>query len=245
MHFDWSTLILQTVNVLVLLWLLRRFLFRPVMAIIAQRQATAEKLLADAAAAREQAQAQVAQTTQHQQALTADSDRILAATRAAAETERTNLLKQAEDEAAKMRDAARAALEQQRGQMRRELEVEAGHLAVTIASRLLGRVPAQAMNAALLGTLDALRPDEWRTLAAPGDVLEIVTAGALDAATRDACADKVRQNLGCTVRFEIDPSLIAGVEWRGPHARLHNSWRADLDRIAEELSRDGTHVAMA
>ena len=51
MHFDWSTLILQTINVLVLLWLLRRFLFRPVAAIIAQRQAAAEKLLADAAAA--------------------------------------------------------------------------------------------------------------------------------------------------------------------------------------------------
>ncbi len=53
MHFDWSTLSLQTINILVLLWLLRRFLFRPVVAIIAERKGAAEKLLADAAAARD------------------------------------------------------------------------------------------------------------------------------------------------------------------------------------------------
>ena len=57
MHFDWSTLVLQTVNVLVLLWLLRRFLFRPVVAIIAARKDAADKLLADAEAARAQAEA--------------------------------------------------------------------------------------------------------------------------------------------------------------------------------------------
>ena len=49
MRIDWSTLALQTVNVLVLVWLLARFLFRPVMAIIAERRIAAEKLLADAA----------------------------------------------------------------------------------------------------------------------------------------------------------------------------------------------------
>ena len=38
MRFDWTTLLLQTVNLLVLVWLLQRFLFRPVMAIIAERR---------------------------------------------------------------------------------------------------------------------------------------------------------------------------------------------------------------
>ena len=50
MRIDWTTLALQTINVLVLVWLLARFLFRPVMTIIAERRAAAEKLLADAAA---------------------------------------------------------------------------------------------------------------------------------------------------------------------------------------------------
>ena len=46
MHFDWWTLALQTVNVLVLIWILARFFFRPVADIVAKRQAEADKLLA-------------------------------------------------------------------------------------------------------------------------------------------------------------------------------------------------------
>jgi F-type H+-transporting ATPase subunit b len=38
MHIDWWTLALQTVNALVLIWILTRFFFHPVMNIIAKRQ---------------------------------------------------------------------------------------------------------------------------------------------------------------------------------------------------------------
>jgi F-type H+-transporting ATPase subunit b len=245
MHFDWSTLILQTVNVLVLLWLLRRFLFRPMMAIIAERKNAAEKLLTDAATARDQSHLQAEQTAQQEKALAADGDRIMAAARLAAEAERAVVLEQAKTEAAQIRDAAKTELEQQRGQMHRDLEVEAQHLAVTIASRLLGRVPAQALNGALLDSLGALSPEECHTLAALGETLELVTSVALDAATQVTCTDVLQKRLGCAVRFGTDPSLIAGFELRGTHATLHNNWRADLDRIAEELSHDDNHIVMA
>jgi F-type H+-transporting ATPase subunit b len=245
MHFDWSTLILQTVNVLVLLWLLRRFLFRPVIAIIAARREAADKMLADAARVREQAQAQAEQTAQHEKALAADSDRVLADTRATAETERIAILERSKSEAAELRDVAQAGLDRERGQMRHELQVQARHLAVTIASRLLGRIPAQAVNAALLESLRSLPGDEWRRLAGPGEALEVVTAVPLDPGAQAACTEMVRQRLGCPVQFGTDPSLIAGVELRGPHARLQNNWRADLDRIAEELSQDGKHLIVA
>jgi F-type H+-transporting ATPase subunit b len=245
MHFDWSTLVLQTANVLILLWLLRRFLFRPVVTIVAERRNAAEKLLADAAAAREQAQAQVEQTARRQQALTADSEHILADARTAAETERAAVLERSKTDAAQVLEAAQANLEQRRGQMRRDLEVEACHLAVAIASRLLARIPPSAVNAALLEALGGLSVGEWRQLAGPGDSVEVVTTSPLDAATQAACADMVQQRLGCPVSFETDPSLIAGVELRGPHAHWHNNWRADLDRIAEELSLDDKHLSVA
>ena len=52
MRIDWSTLLLQTINALVLIWLLARFLFRPVAGIIAERQKAAQALIADADAAK-------------------------------------------------------------------------------------------------------------------------------------------------------------------------------------------------
>ena len=44
MKIDWWTLGLQAVNVLILVWLLSRFLFKPVAAIIAERQQAATRL---------------------------------------------------------------------------------------------------------------------------------------------------------------------------------------------------------
>jgi F-type H+-transporting ATPase subunit b len=41
MKIDWWTLGLQTINILVLVWILSRFLFRPVSDMIAARQAAA------------------------------------------------------------------------------------------------------------------------------------------------------------------------------------------------------------
>jgi len=235
----------------VLLWLLRRFLFRPVVDIIVARKNAAEQMLAEAAAARKEAGASAEAAAGREKKLAADSDRILADASAAAETERMRLLALAKDQAAQARDAAHVALEREREQTRHELEKEARDLAVTIASRLLGRVPASAVNAALLQSLGAwlagLTPNELRTLAQPGDSLEVVTAVPLDATVQTACAAMLAQRLGRAppLQFGTDPSLIAGVELRSSHARLYNNWRADLDRIAQELNRDDERLAMA
>ena len=52
MHLDPWTFALQTINVLILVWLLAHFLFRPVAAIIAARRAASDALMTDAEAAR-------------------------------------------------------------------------------------------------------------------------------------------------------------------------------------------------
>ena len=72
MQIDWWTLGLQTVNALVLIWLLAHFLFRPVVDAIAGRQKAAGQLLADAQAAkaaaeseREKAAAETAHLAEH------------------------------------------------------------------------------------------------------------------------------------------------------------------------------------
>jgi F-type H+-transporting ATPase subunit b len=41
---------------------------------------------------------------------------------------------------------------------------------------------------------------------------------------------------GPVISFAIDPGLIAGLELRGPHLAVSNSWRADLARILTDLT---------
>lgn len=233
MHFDWTTLALQTVNLLVLVWLLRRFLFQPVKDIIAARRAAADKLLADAAAAHEAAELQAQRVAEQEKSLAADADHIRAEARDAAATERATLLRQTAGEAAAARAAAEAGLAEERTRMQRALLTDAKTLAVRIATRLIARVPS----------LDAL--DAWLSAQPPetlsgmeGDTIEVVTASALSASDQTACAALLRQRFGAAADFTTDPTLIAGLELRGQHAILRNNWRADLDRIAEELARD-------
>lgn len=56
MELDWSTFVLEIVNVLVLVWLLKRFLYRPVMSVIEERKGAIAKTVADAQLVHQEAQ---------------------------------------------------------------------------------------------------------------------------------------------------------------------------------------------
>lgn len=251
MHLDWSTLALQTGNVLVLIWLLRRFLFRPVADIVAARRAAADALLADAAAARAKAEAQAAETATLRAALAADAERLNRTAHEAAETERQRLLAEAAQAAETLRAEAGAAIARERNAMRRALESEARSLAVAIAARLLTRVPADSPAASLLPSLQTalhtVPREQLQDFAAADAAIEVVTATPVPAEEQPAWQAELARALGTqpALRFRTDPGLIGGVELHGPHTVLRDSRRADLDRIARELAQEDEHAERA
>lgn len=243
MHIDLWTLALQTVNVLILVWLLARFLFRPVAAIIAARRDAADKLLADADAKRQQAADIAAALAQQREGLNAEAQHLLAEAHAAGEAERATLLQHATEAAAQLQADAQQAIAHERHAMQEALEREADDLAVTIATRLLQRVPARALNRAFLETLaETLAADPTRGSLAGAD-LELRSAVQLDDAAQADCREVLGRVLGATPRlaFRTDPTLIAGLELAAPHALIRNSWRADLDRITRALHETEVH----
>ncbi|HVC60703.1 MAG TPA: F0F1 ATP synthase subunit delta [Acetobacteraceae bacterium] len=243
MHIDLWTLALQTVNVVVLVWLLARFLFRPVAAIIAARRAAADKLLAEAAAKLQQAADEAAALAHQREGLAGEGQRILAEARTTAEAERATLLQHASDAASRLQADARQAIARDEHAVREALEHEANDLALTIATRLLQRVPARALNRAFLDILaETLATDPARdSLAAT--TLELRSAVPLDAAAQADCREVLTRALGAgpKLSFRTDPALIAGIELAAPHALIRNSWRADLDRITHALHEAAAH----
>ena len=99
-------------------------------------------MLADAAAKLQQATDAAAAIAHQRDGLTGEGQRILAEARAAAEAERATLLQHAADAAARVQADAQQAIARDRHAMREALEREANDLALTIATRLLQRVPA-------------------------------------------------------------------------------------------------------
>lgn len=247
MRIDWWTLALQTINVLVLVWILARFFFRPVVDIVAKRQEEAQKLLADATAARQQAADARADVDKVLAGIETQRERLLAEARKSADTEKTNLLAQAAQEIAKLHSEAQAAIERNRSAGNAAVIERASELAVVIAEQLVGRLPPTVAFDAFLGELcnqiGKLPPQTRSNLIAPSlaeQKLDVVTATPLS----EPAAEHVRAALeqafgtGLSLAFHGDPTLLAGVELHGRNAILRNSWRADLNRIREELSRD-------
>jgi len=244
MRIDLWTLALQTVNVLVLVWLLAHFLFRPVAAVIAARRAATDKLLADAEAQRKQAENAAANVAHQHEGLEAEGQRILAGARAAAAAEHATLLQHATDAAARLQADAQRAMARDRQTMREALEREATDLALTIAARLLQRVPPRELNRAFIETLaEALATDPARALLATAE-LELRSAVPLDAAAQADTRSVLARVLGAPPRitFRTDPTLLAGVELAGPSVQIRNSWRADLDRITHALHETTSDV---
>jgi F-type H+-transporting ATPase subunit b len=247
MKLDLWTLGLQTVNVLVLAWLLHRFLFKPVTAAIARRQAATARTLAEANAARDAAETQRKALEAERAELAAGRETLLAEARVAAHAERDVLLERASAEVARRAEDARAALQLERRDAESALSAQTCELAVSIARRLLERLPRRSvLNIFLDDTCTALStlPDEQRRVLLDHDAsggLQIVTADALSPDEQTQCHERLAATLGPSmdISFIVDPNLLAGVELRFRHFVVRNSWAHDLDCVLDALKKDG------
>jgi F-type H+-transporting ATPase subunit b len=245
MHIDWWTLALQTVNVLVLIWILARYFFRPVADIVAKRQEEADRLLADSATARREATEVRAELERAHAAIGAERQRLIAEAEKLAQQQKDNVLTQASEEIARMRSEAKSAIAQDGLAAQQALISRASELSVEIAKRLLMRLPPEVglstFVAGLRQELQVLPPEARQSLSSgtgADSTVEVVTAAQLSteetAYVRTALQDAFGSKT--SIAFRNDPSVIAGIELWGRDVIVRNSWRADLDRMREELS---------
>ena len=134
-----KSMILQVINLLILLFVLQRFLFKPITQFLAKRADGIKQSLDEARLAREAAgraqeeyRAQVAATQREAAAMREQVQREV-------EDERQRLLKASRDEAQRLVSEARAAIEQETRRARAQLREEAVNLSVAVAERLLER----------------------------------------------------------------------------------------------------------
>jgi F-type H+-transporting ATPase subunit b len=144
MHIDWWTLGLQTVNALVLISLLGHFLFRPVADVIAARQQAAQKVLAEAQAAKAAAEKERATAEAETTRLAEHRKEALKAIDTEVDNEKTKLLAAAQGEADKLRKAAESEIAAGRRAEETAAADRAGQLAVDISAKLFDRLPNDA-----------------------------------------------------------------------------------------------------
>lgn len=250
MEFSWLTFGFEIVNFLVLVWLLHRLLYRPVLAMIQRRR---DEITAQARAA----EAQLAEAERRK----ADYDRRLeewAGERARArreldeelERERQRRLQALEAELGDRRRREETLASRQAGQAREAAEREALALAGRFAARLLAAAAGPDVQARLvrllieeLGSLpDARRAALRDALNRAGAPLQVTSAHPLDAAQRAelgralaALTDGSAPAIDC----REDPALLAGVRLQVGAWQLGANLQDELQAFTELAPADG------
>lgn len=241
MSIDWITAAAQIGNFLVLIWLLKRFLYRPILDGIDARETAISERMAEATLSRKKAEAAEAQYHEQLASLRADQAETLESARGKAEAERDALLSKAREEVRHEREVQ----EQQRAQEARQYTAELHRIgASTLLSLtrkalqdLADETLEERIAAHVAGQLAAM---SGPLLAAAGDSKEAV------AITRDPLPQPARERLVSelqavmpqrTVRFEADPAQSPGLILRIGSAQV--AWTVDtyidsLDSLLED-----------
>ena len=132
-----KSLIIQAINFLLLLFILTKLLYRPLLAKMEERSQAIKKSLEEAQAARAEAQKQREEHAAKIQAAHAEAQAIRAAALKEAADEQRRLVDAARAEASRLVEGARAEMEQDIRRARQELRQEVGDLAVAVAERLI------------------------------------------------------------------------------------------------------------
>lgn len=221
MEFDLTTFALEVLNFLVLVWLLKRFFYRPVLAVIERRQLETAKIIADAEATRREAAGLKAECAGRLAGI--DHERTAARSSLDAEiaAERARRLAAVEVEVEADRQRRKMLESRERNEREAALEREAASLALRFASRFLERLAGPALEAKLvelaLSELDTPAPEKLDALCAalrdPRTSINVVSAYPLDAAQRAAFAHALGGLAGRALapEFSEDAMLKAGV----------------------------------
>jgi F-type H+-transporting ATPase subunit b len=245
-QFDWLTVAAQIVNFLVLVWLLQRFLYRPITNAMLRREQRIEDRLSEARATRQDAEDEARRLRERQDELATARAGILDDARKEADALRARLEQEMRAENEERRAAWARQITAEREDFLRVLQRQAGRQLVEIAGRVLkdyadsdvaGRVCDR-----FLERLDDLDDDRRARLADAArrstDPAIVETGGALDAAAKDRMTRAIHEVLSTDidVDYREDEDLVLGVRLVIGDQRLEWSAAQHLRHIETEMN---------
>ncbi|MCW5659985.1 MAG: hypothetical protein KIT60_19975 [Burkholderiaceae bacterium] len=239
MGFDTTTFVLEVLNFLVLVWLLQRFFYRPVLAVIERRRADEAAVIARAQALRDEAAGLKTEYEARLARATEDRERALAELDAEMARERARRLAAVDAEMNAERERRQTLEARERGERDAERERRAIGLAARFATRLLARAASPELEGKLIelaqADLQAVGADQRAALQAAlgnsGHRVRVQTAYPLGPSGRAALSAVLRDLAGQPLapEFAEEPSLEAGVCITAGPWELKASLRDELE----------------
>jgi F-type H+-transporting ATPase subunit b len=222
MLIDWFTVFAQTINFLILVWLLRRYLYRPVLAAIDAREAKIAAELKDAAATKAAALAERDDLRIKNETFDRQREDLLRKATDDVAAQRKALLDAARKDSETLRSTLNDAVANERDQLNEEIVTRTRQEVFALARKTLGDLAGASLEERIaevfIERLHKLRGDgQAKAPAAPPTEAApalVSSAFALLPATQAAIETAVREWLGAGAKltFKTAPSLVTGIE---------------------------------
>jgi len=221
MELNWSTFLLEIINFLVLVWILKRFFYKPILDVIARRRSDIEKTLDGAKALHNDAEALQEQYKNRLEVWEQEQLAAKSALTEEIEAERTKQMEALQTTLEKEREKAQAIEQHQLEVCRQQTEEAALTHGAEFAARLLTTAAGPELEKRLsdlfMQELATLSSEQAKTLRAAGnktlDKVQITSAYALDGTTRQLLEQSLTTVLGINGPFHYtqDKTLLAGL----------------------------------
>ncbi|MFT7223533.1 MAG: F-type H+-transporting ATPase subunit b [Cellvibrionaceae bacterium] len=244
MELNWSTFVLEILNFLVLMWVLKRFFYTPVLKVIVKRQNQIKQQMAEAETREGEAQALEARYKNRLTNWEAEKLRARQALRDDFALERERLAKALNDDIEQQRGKARAQDAHQRQDLVNQAKQSAFDQAAYFATKLLSRLASPELEARIAGLvfedLLALTEHQLKALgnSDQGDKAALVVSSAYPLS--DELKNQFETNLNKIltqqqpVVFRQVPDLLAGIRIQMGAWRLEASLGEELRYFSQQ-----------
>jgi len=222
MLIDWFTVGAQALNFIVLVWLMKRFLYGPILKAVEARDARVAAKLADAEKKQLEAGQERDTFRQKNEGFDQERDGLMQKVKDAADTESKRLLAAGRQAAEAASNKLQQALRDEAEGVKRAIAARAQQEVFAIARKTLtdlaGANLEARIGAAFVGRLrgldDGAKAGLSKALHASTDQALVRTAFDLPAEQREAIQRALNETFSMVVplRFETSPDLVSGVE---------------------------------
>jgi F-type H+-transporting ATPase subunit b len=254
MLIDWFTVVAQALNFLVLVWLLKRYLYKPVLAAIDAREKQIALAVAAAASQRTAAEQERAALAAEKAALDGESSDLLKRAAVAADAQRARLLADARAEANDLRVKQMATLRDDQTRLLESIANLVQQEVLAIARKVLADLAGASLEQRIaavfvqrLATLDASAKEALA--AALGGVPGPRVRSAFDlgeaqrALIQSAFAEEFHSSIA--LRFEVSTDTLCGVELLVGGEKLAWSMADYLDGLEQKLAASSVPAGAA
>jgi len=255
LQIDWLTVAAQIVNFLVLVWLLQRFLYKPITNAMRRREERIEERLSEAKSARTEAEKDAETLRRKEAELEESREDILQSAREEADGLRERLEAEIREEMEEKRAAWQAHLAEERDAFVTSLRRQAGKQVLEITERVLSDYADSdtaervvATFAERLKALDAETREKMTSAAAEENQPAVVhTGSALESSAKGRITRAIHETLSSDIEVDYreDADMVLGVRLTiGDYTAEWSAMRY-LKRLETELGEiidAGTHA---